>query len=191
MKKKVLLCSFMILFVLVCFSQEKGQVGFLFKTGTLNSVGMTFNLSNRVALRPSIGFSTARIDIEDETLVNDPQKSDNYNASLGILYDFLKKENLSVYSGLEFGYSHSKIESNVCSSFICSLVSRKMNGFTGDVILGFRYNLNKHLALFGEIGFGYERLKTDIESNLPGTTGTEKYKAWDLSRSGVGVTFYL
>jgi hypothetical protein len=56
LKQKLLLFFLMVLCVSFVFSQETGKFGFSFKTGSNYDVGMIFNLSDRVTLRPSFGI---------------------------------------------------------------------------------------------------------------------------------------
>lgn len=190
MKKKFLLCSLIILFVGFGFSQETGKIGFLFKTGSTSGVGLSWNLTESLTLRPSFGFQTQKVDEESNGYqFDDSPKSSSYNTSLGLFYHFLKKDSFTAYTGLEFGYLYHKRDGRSCSSEICYTITEKTNGFSGNLILGLQYNLNKHLAVFGEFGLGYQRTKSDLE--IMDTKNETKNTYWDLSRSGFGIILYL
>jgi long-subunit fatty acid transport protein len=188
LKQKILLFSLMILCVCFVFPQETGKFGFFFEAGSSYSVGLTFNLSARVTLRPSFGFHTIKAQDEGNTLDRD-EKENGYSLDLGLFYHFLKKSHFTAYSGLEVGYSHITGDYNVCYSEICGTREQTENGHSGNLILGFQYNFNKHLAVFGEIGFGFSKYNVDYQDML--TQGTYKYTNWSLSRSGFGIILYL
>lgn len=190
MKQKLLFFSLLILCVSFGFSQETGKFGFFFKAGSSNSVGLTFNLSDRVTLRPSFGFSSIKIEYESESAQD--IKENSYSMDFGLFYHFLKKDHFTAYSGFEAGYTYRNREGETDSSIIYTLAVRKTRGYRGNAILGFQYNFNKHLAVFGEIAFGFWKEKVDFDNqNLlinpsPGTS-----TSWSLSRSGFGIILYL
>jgi long-subunit fatty acid transport protein len=185
MKKKLLLASLVILCVSFGFSQETGKFGFFFKAGSSYSVGLTFNLSDRVTLRPSFGFHTTKAELEGDT----PEKESGYSLDLGLFYHFLKKDRFSAYTGLEMGYTHQTGDYNVCYSDICGTQEQTENGYLGNLILGFQYNFNKHVAVFGEVGFGFWKRTVDFQDVL--IQGTYKLTSWSLNRSGFGIILYL
>jgi hypothetical protein len=188
LKQKLLLFSLIILCVCFVFPQETGKFGFFFKAGSSNSVGLTFNLSDRVTLRPSFGFHTIKAEWEDEVPERN-EKENGYSLDLGLFYHFLKKTRFSAYSGLEVSYTHLSSEYNVCYNDICGTREQTENGHRGNLILGFQFNFNKYLAVFGEIGFGFSKYTVDYQDML--TQGTYKYTKWSLSRSGFGIILYL
>ncbi len=178
MKQKLLFFSLMILFVCFGFSQETGKFGFFFKSGSGNDVGLILKLSNRVTLRPALGFIKEKtekgyITLRDET---------TYSMELGLFYHFLEKNHFTAYTGLEMGYSHETTETTLTGPN-----KFKIKGYLGNVILGFQYNFNKHLAVFGEIGIGLWKRKNDN----PEISEATKYTSWSLNRSGFGIILYL
>jgi len=191
MKQKLLLCSLVILCVCFGFTEETGKFGFFFKAGSSYSVGLTFNLSDRVTLRPSFGFSSNKSEYESESAQD--TKENSYSMDLGLFYHFLKKDHFTAYSGFEAGYTYRNRESETDgASSIYTLAVRKSRGYRGNAILGFQYNFNKHLAVFGEIAFGFLIEKTDFDSqNLLIISYPSKYTSWSLSRSGFGIILYL
>ena len=190
MKKKFLLGALVILFVGFGFSQDTGKIGFLFKTGSTSSVGLSWNVSKTLTLRPSFGFQSEKVEeVSNGYQIEGSPKNSSYNTSLGLFYHFLQKESFTAYTGLELGYLYQKIEGRLCSSEICYTVTEKVHGFIGSLILGLQYNLNKHLAVFGEVGLGYQHTKADLE--FIDAKNETKNTYWDLSRSGFGIILYL
>ena len=190
MKQKLLLISFMILCVSFVFPRETGKFGFFFKAGSSYNVGLTYNLSNRVTLRPSFGFSSKNTEYESETAQD--IKENAYSLDLGLFYHFLKKDHFTAYSGFEVGYTYQNRESENDSSIMHTLTVWKSEGYRSNAILGFQYNFNKHLAVFGEIAFGIWKEKVDYDGQYPAIhPSPAKSTSWSLSRSGFGIILYL
>jgi len=186
--QKVLFCSLLILLVGFGFSQtqDSGKFGFSFKSGPSNDIGLYFKISDNISFRPSLGFTSSKAE-EDS---GEPDKTTQYSANLGIFYHFLKKNNFHMYSGLEVAYVHQKLTANSLNSQNDSLYERKTNGYSGDIILGLQYYFNKHLAIFGEVAFGYLKQEADYHSTyVSEITSTET--SWNLSRSGFGIILFI
>jgi hypothetical protein len=193
MKKQLLLSMILVLCVCVGLSQAEGTVGFLFKSGSISSVGMSFDLSKRLTLRPSFGFRSSTTEtLTDYLGGSDITRTHNlYNLNLGLFYHFLKKKDLSVYTGLELGYSHEKVENESCLYGVCATLADDFDGYNGNLILGLRYKLNKHLAIFGEMSLGYQRYEGTDAIQGQNFDLEVKYNYWDLGRSGFGIILYL
>jgi hypothetical protein len=185
MKQKLLLFSVLIISVSLGFSQEMGKFGFFFKAGSSSNVGLAINLSDQLTLRPSIGFYT----IKEKWETGDSDENDGYSLDLGLFYHYFKRNHFTAYSGLEIGYIY-QTQDMVGSNPSNSETFQKSHGYRGNLILGFQYNFNKHVAVFGEIGFGFQRENTDIErENI--IVNSCKYTSWRLDRSGFGIVLYL
>ena len=204
MRSKIVL--FVLLFTVTFFGlagEKDKNVGLLFKTGSINNVGAVFQVSNRVSLRATLGFSTHDAATETTSLLQNSytQEMKKYNAALGLFYHFREKENLSLYSGLEIGYDYDIVDTSnkatyqiIDGSIIFDPVAvrnrNKRHGCAGNVILGVKYRLGKRLAIFGEIGFGFD--KTGANNKTDGiSTYDAEYTDWNLRRSGVGIIFFL
>lgn len=192
MKQKLLLFSFWILCMSFVFPQETGKFGFFFKVGSSNSVGLNFNISDRVTLRPSFGFQTFKREYES------PNASDSnghsYSVDLGLFYHFLKKDRFTAYSGLEVGYTYQKQEIEIVGISDDMFAVRKTRGYRGNVIFGLQYNFNKHLAVFGEVAFGFLKEKVgdlDMPQYMQIISYPSESIIWELSRSGFGIILYL
>jgi len=185
------------------FAGEKENVGLLFKTGAASNVGAVFQLSERFSLRTTLGFSTQDAAVETTSLFQGSytQEMKNYTAALGLFYHFREKEKLSLYSGLEFGYSHTVVDSSDKISYqiidgvvifdpVATQERDKRHGYTGNVILGVKYRLGKRFAIFGEIGLGFEKSEANNKSDGISIYNAE-YTDWNLKRSGIGIIFFL
>jgi hypothetical protein len=140
-----------------------------------------------VTLRPSFGISTHKNDYESQNRAD--TKDNFYSVDLGLFYHFLKKDRFTAYTGLEVGYSHQKYQREASGVVIEESVEKE-NGYRGNAIIGLQYNFNKHLAVFGEVAFGYQKTEYDYdESNL--IQYPVESITWSLSRSGFGIILYL
>ena len=171
MKQRLLLFFLMILCVGFGFSQEKGKFGILFKSSSSYYVGLKFNLSDKITLRPTLGFSSDKIEKESPQGPDSVVELDSkqYKVGLGLFYYFLKKNQFSAYIGPELGYFHQ--------------TQTDFDRYDANIIFGLQYNLNKHLAVFGEVGFGYSKSKSAARQ--------KEQTSWGVSQSGFGIILYL
>lgn len=181
MKSKVLLVVLVFVLAVTGTAQEKGTFGLLFKTGAINSVGASYELSGSLSIRASLGFDSYRTEsiTRFSSTMEAANKQNNYNASLGLFLNFLEKKDLALYGGLEFGYDYYK--QNEYEDY---------EGYLGNAILGVRHKIGKHLAVFGELGLGFARTQMD-DLQFDGVMYQQKSTQWTLKRSGVGLVFYL
>lgn len=180
---------------------EKEGLGLLFKTGSLNSVGASYNVSDTTTLRASFGLSVTSSETETQyaVLQKVSQDTNSYNVSLGLLVDLMKKKDLTLYGGIEVGYVYSITESNASPQTVAGGITisqgyeekNKTNGYTGNLLLGVHHKIGKKFAVFGEIGFGVLNRKRKNSSLNTGLKHTNELTRWDLSRSGIGLVFYL
>jgi long-subunit fatty acid transport protein len=202
MSKKILLCLFLVVFSVAGFAGENGKFGLLFKADSIYSVGASFQLSKRLSLRPTFGFNNSTRDYNDAPeLFNDfSTDNKNYTAALGLFYHFLEKKDLSIYGGIEFGYTYGKSKltapyySYVNGEHVLNdeeIRNETFKGTTGNLILGVSHKIGKKVALFGEIGFGYIKNKYEGGGIDSFYEYTSEDTIWNLNRSGIGIIFYL
>lgn len=201
MKSKILLLTLLFAFAVSGPAQEKGKVGLLFKTGALNSVGVSYKLSGTMTLRASFGFDTydSKTEYQYQILEEVSHDRDEYNASLGLFFDLVKKKDLTLYSGIEAGISYYTTESILSEHYAAGGITlfpayeekSETNGYNGNIILGIQHKIGKRFAIFGEIGFGFNKDHRDDRALADGKLICDKTTQWNLSRSGIGVVFYL
>ncbi len=173
---------------------EKGSVGVNIRVDPSPRVGMTFHISSRFAIRPYVGFSmekttsNIRVEVGLPPFFNGERQDDTWrtNFGMGFLYYVLSNENLSVFTGLNFGYSLQNTESTF------SWNKEKVKN-TGDILsvgalLGLQVSVLRNLSIFGEIGLGYTYGDFSHDNR---TETSIKNKRWGLSNSGVGLIFYF
>jgi len=201
MKSNVLLVVLMLVLAASGLAQEKGNIGLLFKTGGINSVGASYELSDTMTLRASLGLSASSSETEIQYLFLEKNSHDmnEYNVSLGLFFDLVKKKDLTLYSGVEVGYAYSNYEYKISPQYAAAGIilypesqgKDKANGYTGNILLGVHHKIGKKFAVFGEIGFGVLKRKTKELSMENVLKITDETTQWNLKRSGIGVVFYL
>ena len=169
-------------------AQDAGQVGITM--GYPASVGVMWHVSDSVAVRPEIAFSTSSSDNEfgaDTTTVN--------GGASGLFY-VAKWDRVRAYVSPRFSYGHS-------SSGSTGTIGIALKNSTYNVVgsFGAQYTPQKRFAVFGETGIGYSRSKTStttvvvpivlppgLEPARPTATNTSTGFG---TRAGVGVIFYF
>ena len=203
MSKKILLCMFLVVFSIAGFAGENGKFGLLFQADSIYSIGASFQLSQRLSLRPTFGFNNSTRDYEDAPELFSDYSTDNknYRAALGLFYHFLEKKDISIYGGIEFGYNYGKsklsapFDTYVNGEYVfdenTEIKTETFDGIAGNLIFGVSHKIGKKIALFGEIGFGYIKNKYEGKGNDSFYEYTSEDTYWSLNRSGIGIIFYL
>lgn len=184
----------LVFFSMICCvlpAQEKGKVGLNIGFPTY---GMTWNLTERFALRPEITFSrstaNSRALAVPPSVAPSPLESKSYSISGGIsgLLYMHKWEDLSVYVSPRYLYSWSKSQSNQTTGTILSDAKSPFHSISG--ALGAQYTLNKRFGLFGEAGLGYGWGHSS--SNSSSASFSVRSESHSLSpRGSVGLILYL
>jgi len=154
-------------------AQEHGNVGI--SIGYPAAVGVLWHATDTVAIRPDFrisGSSTDPSGVEGWT----------YGAGVSALFYLRTADNVRTYVSPRVDYQRN-------STTITSLgieQTRTSNAWGVAGSFGAEYTPNRRFGVFGEIGFGYSRLKADALSTIVAeTTG----HGWG-TRAGVGVIFY-
>jgi hypothetical protein len=160
----------------VTAAQEPGDVGVFMG---YPSLGFVWHVSERVAIRPEISFSSTSTEFDSS--VGGTGTSHNWNVKFGgsaLLY-LDDADRLRTYVAPQFTYTRTNGET---SSALSSIVGNSY-GFAG--LFGAQYSLNDRFSMFGELGLGYTHVST---SDLIGTAS--KADNWG-TRTGVGVILYF
>jgi hypothetical protein len=160
----------------VAAAQEPGDVGVFMG---YPSLGLIWHVSERVAIRPEISFSSTSTEIDSP--FGGIGTSHNWNVKVGAsaLVYLNDADRLRTYVAPQFTYVRTKGET---SSSLSELVANTY-GFAG--LFGAQYSLNDRFSVFGELGVGYthastgDRIGTDSQADNWGT------------RTGVGVILYF
>jgi hypothetical protein len=146
------------------------------------AVGVVWHVSDSVAVRPEIAFSTSSTDTDfgaDTTTVS--------GGASGLFY-VATWDRVRAYVSPRFSYARSTSDSTGTIG-----IASKNSTYTVVGSFGAQYTPHKRFAVFGETGLGYSRSKAStttlvVPIVLPATTSTLTSFG---TRSGVGVIFYF
>ena len=204
MKKIIFALTALILIVGMTHGSEKGNIGLNFRIDPNPRVGMTFHLTSRLALKPYVGFSWMESALENQRpprpqgpqgqqnpppfpqSVNSTVNSTDILFGMNLLYYFHQGTDISVYTGLNFGYRNSRGNTEI--SIQQQDRERSLNTYNAGVLLGTQYSLSRHFAIFGEIGFGYSKGASERDNRGERSSDTQR---WGLMNTGIGFTFYF
>lgn len=141
---------------------------------TAGAVSFILHASERVALRPEIGFAWAKVD--NSTLPAE-SKSTNLTPAISALFYLGPRENFRVYVAPRYAYNRVRSESS--SPFSDSEQTVGTHSFSGSV--GAEFSLHRHFSAFGEVGLVFSHSKP-----LESTTSV----GWS-TRSVAGVILYF
>jgi len=205
MKSKVLFVAILFLTISLSFAQEMGKLGLNFSVGSSGSVGITYFVFNKFAIRPSLEFSRTNQDrafvsfgTDENIVATSDSKRTNIGGSIGGLYYIKRSEPLCSYVGGSVGYTYSASTTPdfdfggyPTNSFTVTDKEGTQNSYNLDVLLGWEYFLKKGLSIFSEIQFGYT-YTDDIAytSTYYGDTKLEGSE-FRLSQLGIGISFYI
>ncbi|MFC2156343.1 outer membrane beta-barrel protein [Acidobacteriota bacterium] len=183
---------------------EKENIGLNFRVDPNPRVGITFHITSKLALRPYVGFSWMETEVENERAplppgsqgqqnrprppqsVNTKASSTDLLFGLSLLYYFHQSDDFAVYTGANFGYRNLTGETEISARDQDS--ERSQNTYNAGILLGTQFNLSRHFAIFGEIGFGYSTGASELDNRGERSSNT---KRWGLMNTGIGLTFYF
>ena len=166
-------------------AQDSGKVGITM--GYPASVGIIWHVSDSVAIRPELSFSSSSSEAEGSGSVTSVE-SDGWALGTGIsaLFYVHDYDRLRTYFSPRFTYNKIKTtNSSTNGVFDASSTGRASTyGIAGS--FGAEGRIADRFSAFGEVGFGYSHTTTSSTSssirNNSDTWGT---------RAGVGVAFYF
>lgn len=159
-------------------AQDTGKIGITAQYPA--SIGVLWQVSNTIALRPDVTFSGATTGIAGSSANTSGW---NVGAEFGVLFYLKRYEHVRTYVAprLDYGYSRSSVSGPTSISISDS---RWAIGATG--LFGAEYAPVTRFTVFAEIGFGYSHLTlpTGVPSTLSGSGNS-----WG-TRAAVGAVFY-
>lgn len=192
----------------VARAQDAGKVGVTM--GYPSSVGVIWQVADRVALRPEITLSRSMGDSSTSDLAGvvpvSTDDSTGVGVGLGALFYVHRWEGLRTYVSPRFSYN--RISTSASTTPSGSTSESTTSAYLTSGSFGAQYPLGRHFGLFGEIGLGYTSTRTAIASTLTTTftsivngvvtqsTRTQTVQSSSHSntvatRSGVGVIFFF
>jgi len=197
---------------LVVRAQDDPKVGLTM--GYPSAVGVLWQMSNRVALRPEFTWSRTSIDtpatIDPQAgVVSAGSTSDSWTTGFGLsaLFYISRYQNLRTYVSPRFNYSRSSGSTGLTGMAESSSSDTWLYSTSGS--FGAQYGLGRHFAVFGEIGGNYtsSTLRTSlvesrtvivpvgpagsITSTTLFTVRTDQHTHQISTRSGAGIIFYF
>jgi hypothetical protein len=197
---------------LVAWAQDDPKVGLTM--GYPSAVGVLWQLSSRVALRPE--FTLARTSIDMPPTI-DPQAgvvsagstSDSWATGFGLsaLFYIGRYDSLRTYVSPRFNYSRSSGSTGLTGMPESSNSDGWVYSTSGS--FGAQYGLGRHFAVFGEIGGNYTASTTrtslvesrtvlipagpagPITSTTLFTVRSDQHSNQISTRSGAGIIFYF
>ena len=195
----ILLAGFVTaLSTLPAHAQEHGDVGITM--GYPTAVGFLFHVTDGLAIRPEVSFTTATTDVTLTT-----SSSTVYGVGVSGLVYVKRWDALSTYVSPRYAYQHgsstSTLDVNLPISLPISLpvtlpqieTTSTINQHTISGAFGAQFRLHEHFSAFGEVGAAYSILKTSTSLAaipLPSGLSTPTSHSFGL-RSSAGVIFYF
>ena len=161
----------------VAAAQERGDVGVFMGYPNL---GFVWQVSDKVAIRPEISFSSTSTEIESNFGGSGTSHIWSVGFGASALLYLNDADRLRTYLAPQFTYNRADVETDDSINGTDS----DSYGFAG--LFGAQYSLNDRFSIFGELGLGYSHSST--ESPLSSTTS--KSDRWS-TRTGVGVILFF
>jgi len=161
------------------FAQEAGKTGIVLATpGTF---ALLFQVSERIAVRPELGFSTST---NDNNSLTTPVTGSAWSLSPGVsgLYYTGKWEALRAYVAGRYAYAYAKTTATTAGGSIES--TSKANTLAGS--FGADYALHQRFSVFAELGLAF----VHTSSSTPAVTISPTANVWAI-RTAVGGIFYF
>ena len=174
-------------------AQERGDVGITM--GYPAAVGVLFHVSDSLAIRPEVSFSTTTTDITLTT-----SSSTLYGVGVSALIYVKRWDALGAYVVPRYSYQHgsstSTIDLNLPVNLPIALPDVSTTSTTDQHSIGgafgAQYRLHEHFSVFGETGAAFTIMKTSTSLSipLPDTRANPTGHSFAL-RSSAGVIFYF
>lgn len=166
----------------VASAQERGQVGATM--GFPPSLGLMWHVSDRLAIRPEIGFSRSTTELESSLFIDPDTESSAQSVSTGvsaIWYVRAAENNVRPYLSPRLTYIKNTSENPDGDG-------PETTGWSMSGSFGVQYTPVRAFAVFGELGLNRSSSESAFSAGV--ITGTTKGTSWG-TRSVVGVIFYF
>ena len=148
------------------------------------SVGVLWQVTDGLALRPELSFAHISSEIENESPIIGDSSTDGNAVSVGLsaLFYLAKWDMTRAY--VVPRYAYSKTTTSIEGPFAGLDRDQTSNGHVFGVSFGAQHALGERFSLYGELGLQYDRSTTE-------TATTELRRSTFGTRSGVGVVLYF
>ena len=166
-------------------AQDRGKVGITM--GYPASVGIIWHVSDTVAIRPELSFSSSSSEASGAGSVTTVE-SDGWTLGTGIsaLFYVHDYDRLRTYFSPRFTYNKIKTTNSSTNGIFDSSSTGRAStyGIAGN--FGAEGKIADKFSAFGEVGFGYSHTTTTTTSS----STRNKSDTWG-TRAGVGAIFYF
>ncbi|HEY9466411.1 MAG TPA: hypothetical protein VIR54_25115 [Vicinamibacterales bacterium] len=140
-------------------------------------------MNEAVAIRPEFSFDYFSSEIENDSPLGGDSSQDGHSVSVGLsaLLYVARWDMTRAYVVPRYAYVHT---SSSLEGPFTVLRDSTGNGHDVSVSFGAQHTLGERFAIYGELGFAYERTTSDV-------TTTELRSNRVGTRSGVGVVVYF
>lgn len=149
-----------------------GTTGVYNGNGTTQSLGVWWHVTDMIAIRPSIAYSSSTTTVEVTTPSSKTSTTTNtFGVGISVPIYLAKMNLLDLYVAPAFSYGSN---------------GSNYTGIDAAVSLGLQVAVNEQLQFFGEMGLGYRNSTDKATANQTTTTGS-----FGTARGAVGVIFYF
>ncbi len=189
----LVLFASLLLFPSVATAQERGKAGVVMAFPA--SIGATFDVSPRVALRPDVSFSSSWSDSSSPSS-SATASSNGYGVAVNIaaLLYLRKRESLNLYFVPRFGYGHSHSTSSSSSSSSTGggvTQDAAANVYSISASFGAEHPISRRFGVFGELGFGYSKSLASSAVSMAMNPVTNSTSRGVGTRASVGTILYF
>lgn len=138
--------------------------------GTTQSLGVWWHVTDMIALRPSLAYSSTTKTVEASG-TKTSETTNTFGVGIAVPIYLAKMNLLDLYVAPAFAYGSN---------------GSNYTNIDAGVALGLQVAVNEQLQFFGEMGLGYRNTTDKATANQTTTTGT-----FGTARGSVGVIFYF
>jgi hypothetical protein len=143
------------------FWMDHGYENIRIINSPMYNIGINYGLAKNLTAGVTFGYQNTKAVITvTDTAFNDVKYTDTWQRMyMGICgdYHFVAKENISLYTGLKFGYNHYTMSSTITAvmpNYIDKL-DMTLSTYSLQAHFGLNYYFNSIVGFNTEIGFGY------------------------------------
>ncbi len=170
-------CGFAAAAAATATAQDSGRVGLT--TGYPAVIGIQWHISENIAVRPEISFTTSSS--SSQSLIDASTDFSSFNTGISVLFYSPLRDNLKLYVAPRFAYGRTSGSGDTLES-ITDIYS--VSGSFGG-----HYALGRRFAIFGEAGLQYSHQTGSVTSSSPLRTTSRGDNLG--TRTGVGVVVYF
>jgi hypothetical protein len=185
-------------------AQDQGQVGVTMAYPA--SVGIVWQVADRVAVRPEFSFNQSTTDITsivtltvgNQTQTIQSQSSTaatSFGTGVSGLFRVWKRDALSAYLAPRYTYTHGSTTPSGAFASPPTETTTTSHGMSGSV--GAQYAMARRFSVFGEVGLAYttgvsQAPQPESLAGVASATGRSEARNRSFGiRSGVGVVWYF